>query len=187
MAAVTCRKAKSSGRRRLWAARSEVVPCTGCCGPGCRPFPRGHHRGLAKRGSLSVSILGREGLNLLEHIVTGQRPEKLDSRSSRYPTKRAEWERPVNLSACLAKSGRRVLVVDLDSQANCTSHFGIDPETTSSLSSHGSIQIKSGLRALWIGCSGPRRLAGTSARIRGTFFESLRAFHSSLEFRLLGA
>ena len=34
----------------------------------------------------------------------------------------------VNVSACLAKSGRRVLVVDLDSQANCTSHFGIDPE-----------------------------------------------------------
>ena len=34
----------------------------------------------------------------------------------------------VNLSACLAKSGRRVLSVDVDSQANCTSHFGIDPE-----------------------------------------------------------
>jgi chromosome partitioning protein len=34
----------------------------------------------------------------------------------------------VTLSACLAKSGRRVLVVDLDSQANCTPLFGSDPE-----------------------------------------------------------
>jgi chromosome partitioning protein len=34
----------------------------------------------------------------------------------------------VNLSACLAKSGRRVLVIHVDSQANCTSHLGVDPE-----------------------------------------------------------
>lgn len=32
-----------------------------------------------------------------------------------------------NLSACLAKAGKRVLAVDLDSQANLTSHFGIQP------------------------------------------------------------
>ena len=34
----------------------------------------------------------------------------------------------VNLAACLTKLGRRVLVVDINTQANCTSHFGIDPE-----------------------------------------------------------
>jgi chromosome partitioning protein len=32
----------------------------------------------------------------------------------------------VNLSACLAKCGLRILVVDLDSQANATAHLGID-------------------------------------------------------------
>lgn len=32
-----------------------------------------------------------------------------------------------NLAACLAKSGRRILAIDLDSQANLTSHFGLDP------------------------------------------------------------
>jgi len=45
----------------------------------------------------------------------------------------------VNLSACLAKSGRRVLVIDVDSQANCTSHFGID------LRAHGSPRERDGL------------------------------------------
>jgi chromosome partitioning protein len=33
-----------------------------------------------------------------------------------------------NLSACLAYRGRRVLVVDLDAQANLTSSFGVDPD-----------------------------------------------------------
>ncbi|MBI4278975.1 MAG: ParA family protein [Armatimonadetes bacterium] len=33
----------------------------------------------------------------------------------------------VNLSACLALSGRRTLLVDLDPQANATASFGIDP------------------------------------------------------------
>lgn len=32
----------------------------------------------------------------------------------------------VNLSACLARLGFRILVVDLDSQANATAHLGID-------------------------------------------------------------
>jgi chromosome partitioning protein len=32
-----------------------------------------------------------------------------------------------NLSACLAKHGKRVLAIDLDSQANLTSHFGLVP------------------------------------------------------------
>lgn len=33
----------------------------------------------------------------------------------------------VNLSACLARSGRKVLAIDIDSQANLTSHFGLLP------------------------------------------------------------
>jgi chromosome partitioning protein len=33
----------------------------------------------------------------------------------------------VNVSACLAKQGKRVLVVDLDPQANCTTGLGVDP------------------------------------------------------------
>ena len=32
-----------------------------------------------------------------------------------------------NLSACLARRGKRVLAIDLDSQANLTSHFGLVP------------------------------------------------------------
>jgi chromosome partitioning protein len=33
----------------------------------------------------------------------------------------------VNVSACLARQGHRVLVVDLDPQANCTTGLGVDP------------------------------------------------------------
>jgi len=33
----------------------------------------------------------------------------------------------VNVSACLARQGMRVLVVDLDPQANCTTGLGVDP------------------------------------------------------------
>jgi chromosome partitioning protein len=51
----------------------------------------------------------------------------------------------VNLSACLAKSGRRVLVVDLDSQANCTSHFGIDPEVQRKNAYHALIEPETNL------------------------------------------
>ena len=54
----------------------------------------------------------------------------------------------VNLSACLAKSGRRVLVVDLDSQANCTSHFGIDPETQRRNAYHALTEPESELRSV---------------------------------------
>ena len=34
----------------------------------------------------------------------------------------------INLSACLAEKGQRVLVVDIDPQGNTTSGFGIDKE-----------------------------------------------------------
>lgn len=33
----------------------------------------------------------------------------------------------VNLAACLARSGRSTLLIDLDAQANATNHFGVDP------------------------------------------------------------
>ncbi len=32
----------------------------------------------------------------------------------------------INLSACLAEAGKKVLVIDLDPQGNCTSGFGLD-------------------------------------------------------------
>jgi chromosome partitioning protein len=35
----------------------------------------------------------------------------------------------VNVSACLARRGERVLVLDLDPQANCTTGLGVDPST----------------------------------------------------------
>jgi len=35
----------------------------------------------------------------------------------------------VNVSACLANAGKKVLVVDLDPQANCTTGLGVDPES----------------------------------------------------------
>ena len=54
----------------------------------------------------------------------------------------------VNLSACLAKAGRRVLVVDLDSQANCTSHFGIDPEAQRRNAYHALTEPESELRSV---------------------------------------
>ncbi|MDD6449857.1 MAG: AAA family ATPase, partial [Lachnospiraceae bacterium] len=31
----------------------------------------------------------------------------------------------INLSACLAEAGKRVLVIDMDPQGNCTSGFGL--------------------------------------------------------------
>ncbi|MFC1452207.1 ParA family protein [Verrucomicrobiota bacterium] len=39
----------------------------------------------------------------------------------------------INLAACLAEFGKRVLVVDLDPQANATSGFGLDRESGASL------------------------------------------------------
>jgi chromosome partitioning protein len=54
----------------------------------------------------------------------------------------------VNLSACLAKLGRRVLVVDLDSQANCTSHFGTDPEAERPNAYHALTDSDSELRSV---------------------------------------
>lgn len=38
----------------------------------------------------------------------------------------------INLSACLAEKGKKVLVVDIDPQGNTTSGFGVDKETLSS-------------------------------------------------------
>ena len=39
----------------------------------------------------------------------------------------------MNLSHALALRGQRVLLIDLDSQANCTSGLGIDPPPLSSI------------------------------------------------------
>ena len=36
----------------------------------------------------------------------------------------------VNLSACLAEAGKRVLVIDMDPQGTTTSGFGLDKEGT---------------------------------------------------------
>ncbi|GBC82775.1 Sporulation initiation inhibitor protein Soj [bacterium HR10] len=49
----------------------------------------------------------------------------------------------VNLSACLARMGRRVLLVDLDAQANATNHVGVDPPQDEMLSSYALLVDKS--------------------------------------------
>jgi len=52
----------------------------------------------------------------------------------------------VNLAARFAKSRRRVLVVDVNSHANCTSQFGIDPEDVRLSAYHRLIEPESGIR-----------------------------------------
>lgn len=47
----------------------------------------------------------------------------------RLQIKKGEWEKPlpaINLSACVAQLGARVLMVDLDPQGNATSGLGLD-------------------------------------------------------------
>ncbi len=39
----------------------------------------------------------------------------------------------INLAACLAQTGKKILVVDLDPQSNATSGFGLDPEDGASV------------------------------------------------------
>src|ERR1700754_1878761 len=43
----------------------------------------------------------------------------------------------VNLGACLAHAGRRVVLVDLDAQCNLTSHLGLEPPESESATSYG--------------------------------------------------
>jgi|DewCreStandDraft_3_1066083.scaffolds.fasta_scaffold07321_1 chromosome partitioning protein len=49
----------------------------------------------------------------------------------------------VNLAACLARMGRRVLLVDLDAQANATNHLGVDPPSDEMSSSYALLVNKS--------------------------------------------
>jgi chromosome partitioning protein len=49
----------------------------------------------------------------------------------------------VNLAACLSRSGRRVLLVDLDPQANATDHLNLDNPDDERHSSYGLIAEKS--------------------------------------------
>lgn len=49
----------------------------------------------------------------------------------------------VNLSACLARTGRRVLMVDLDPQGNATDHFGIAQPAEEAFSAYALIAEKS--------------------------------------------
>lgn len=48
----------------------------------------------------------------------------------------------VNLSACLARMGRRVLLIDLDPQANATDHLGVENPQDERHSSYGLISEK---------------------------------------------
>src|SRR5688572_17784617 len=43
----------------------------------------------------------------------------------------------VNLGACLAHAGRKVVLVDLDAQCNLTTHLGLDPPASESATSYG--------------------------------------------------
>jgi chromosome partitioning protein len=48
----------------------------------------------------------------------------------------------VNLSACLARAGRRVLLIDLDPQANASDHLGVENPPDADHSSYGLIASK---------------------------------------------
>ena len=62
----------------------------------------------------------------------------------------------VNLAACLASNGQRVLLIDVDSQANATSGLGLEKEEGASayqpLLGHGSLETRSRQRLIkgWI-------------------------------------
>lgn len=49
----------------------------------------------------------------------------------------------VNLGACLAHAGRRVVLVDLDAQCNLTSHLGLEPPEGEAATSYGLLVDKS--------------------------------------------
>jgi chromosome partitioning protein len=48
----------------------------------------------------------------------------------------------VNLSACLARAGRRILLIDLDPQANASDHLGVENPQNADHSSYGLIASK---------------------------------------------
>jgi cellulose biosynthesis protein BcsQ len=76
----------------------------------------------------------------------------------------------VNLSACFAKSGRRLLIVNVNSHANCTSHFGIDPEDVRLNAYHTLIEPESDIRKNFVSnCFFPiyKNVRGIDASIKG--------------------
>jgi chromosome partitioning protein len=81
----------------------------------------------------------------------------------------------INLSACLAEKGKRVLVIDMDPQGNATSGLGIDKEKVE----HTSYEILLGQSTIWEAmessvCEGltvipsERGLAGAEIELIGT-------------------
>jgi chromosome partitioning protein len=80
-----------------------------------------------------------------------------------------------NLAACLARSGQRVLAVDLDAQANLTMSFGLDPDSLEAscydllLDEDTQVQdvvTESGFDNLWL-LPSDIRLAGVEAQLAG--------------------
>src|SRR3989449_8721130 len=85
----------------------------GSCGGECGP-------GAGQRHRLRHSAAAREGRGA--HSESARVIALVNQKGGCAKTTTA-----VNLAACLASSGRRVLVIDLDPQANATVSLGVDP------------------------------------------------------------
>jgi chromosome partitioning protein len=92
----------------------------------------------------------------------------------------------VNFAACFAKSRLPMLAVDIDTQANCTSNVGIDPEAVRPNAYRTLIKSKSDIRKNFVSnCFFPiyKNVRGIDASIKGVpVIELDRSCRASLDY-----
>ena len=75
----------------------------------------------------------------------------------------------INLSACLAEKGKRVLTIDMDPQGNTTSGLGIDKSTVE----HTSYQLLTNETTIWEAMT-PSIVDRKSTRLNSSHIEESR-------------